>query len=65
MKKIISLLVLSALLLVTLGISASAAAYFDYNNMDARVTVKKSNSVVIDGVISEGEYEEYEEGDNE
>ena len=62
MKKIISLLVLSALLLVTLGISASAAAYFDYNNMDARVTVKKSNSVVIDGVISEGEYEEYTAG---
>ena len=59
MKKIISILVLSALLLVTLGISASAAAYFDYGNLNTRVTVKKSDSVKIDGVISEGEYEEY------
>ena len=62
MKKIISILVLSALLLVTLGISASAAAYFDYGNLNTRVTVKKSDSVKIDGVISEGEYEEYTDG---
>ena len=62
MKKILSLLVLSALLLATLGISASAAAYYDISNTNTRVTVKKSTSVVIDGVISEGEYEEYTDG---
>ena len=62
MKKILSLLVLCALLLATLGISASAAAYYDISNTNTRVTVKKSDSVVIDGVISEGEYEEYTDG---
>ena len=65
MKKILSLLVLCALLLATLGISASAAAYYDISNTNTRVTVKKSDSVVIDGVISEGEYEEYTDGYSE
>ena len=62
MKKILSLLVLCALLLATLGISASAAAYFDINSTNTRVTILKSNSVVIDGVISDGEYAEYTDG---
>ena len=62
MKKILSMLVVCALLLATLGIAASAAAFFDYGNLNTRVTVKKSNSVKIDGVISAGEYEEYTDG---
>jgi len=62
MKKILSMLVVCALLLATLGITASAAAFFDYGNLNTRVTVKKSNSVKIDGVISAGEYEEYTDG---
>ena len=64
MKKIISILVLAALLLTVVGISASAATYFEQNISAAntRVTVKKSTSVKIDGVISAGEYEEYTGG---
>ena len=64
MKKFLSILVLAALLLTVVGISASAAAYFEQNISAAntRVTVKKSNSVKIDGVISAGEYEEYTGG---
>jgi len=62
MKKILSMLVLCALLLTTLGVAASAATYFDYGDLDARVTVKKSDLVKIDGVISDGEYEEYTHG---
>ena len=62
MKKITSFLVLSALLLATFAVSASAASYFDYGNLQARINVKKSASVKIDGVISEGEYEEYTDG---
>ncbi|MBR6806879.1 MAG: hypothetical protein IKM46_00720 [Clostridia bacterium] len=59
MKKIFSLLVLCALLLTTLAVSASAATYYDHDNLNVRVNVKKSNAVKIDGVISAGEYEEY------
>ena len=62
MKKILSMLVLTALLLTTLAVSASAAAYFDYGNLNTRVTVKKSTAVKIDGVISAGEYSEYTDG---
>ena len=62
MKKILSMLVVCALLLATLGITASAAAFYDYGNLNVRVTVPKSYSVKIDGVISEGEYAEYTDG---
>ncbi len=65
MKKILSMLVLCALLLTALTISASAAAYYDDGNLNARINIKKSNSVVIDGVISEGEYAEYTDGYSE
>ena len=62
MKKILSVLVVCTLLLATLGITASAAAFYEYGNLNTRVTVMKSNSVKIDGVISDGEYAEYTDG---
>jgi len=64
MKKILSMFVLCALLLTVLGIFASAATFYDYGTpaADTRITVRKSNAVKIDGVISAGEYEEYTGG---
>ena len=59
MKKILSMVVLCALLLTALAVSSSAAAYFEQKNPNARITVKKTTGVTIDGIISDGEYEEF------
>ena len=64
MKKILSILVIAAMLLAALCVTASAGAFFERNDgaisyKDAKVQVKKSYSVKIDGVVSPGEYEEY------
>ena len=59
MKKILSMVVLCALLLTALAVSSSAAAYYEQKNPNARITVKKTTGVTIDGIISDGEYEEF------
>ena len=65
MKKILSVLVIAAMLLAALCVTASAGTFFErtgagsMNYKDAKFQVKKSYSVVIDGVITPGEYEEF------
>ena len=62
MKKILSMLVIAALLLAALCVSVSAGTYYDRNSSmsykDAKFQVRKAN-VTIDGVISAGEYDEF------
>ena len=65
MKKILSILVIAAMLLAALCVTASAGTFFERNGAgamsykDAKFQVKKSYSVVIDGVITPGEYDEF------
>ncbi len=61
MKKILSILVLAALLLTALCATVSAGAYYDrstgVNYKDAKYQVRRAN-VTIDGIVSPGEYDE-------
>ncbi|MBQ8524877.1 MAG: hypothetical protein IJ457_09685 [Clostridia bacterium] len=62
MKKIITVLVLAAMLLVTLGVSASAETYLANGYCQAEFEIKKADpaNVKKDGIIGEGEYEKVE-----
>ena len=62
MKKILSILVLAALLLAALGVSVSAGTYYDrlssISYKDAKFQIRKATAT-IDGVITPGEYDEF------
>ena len=65
MKKILSILVIAAMLLAALCVTASAGTYFERTGdkamsyKDAKFQVRKSYSVSIDGVVNPGEYDEF------
>lgn len=55
-------LILILVMLAAMSVSVAADGYYEYGDVDTAITVKKSDSVIIDGVISEGEYYEYTNG---
>ena len=64
MKKILSVLVIAAMLLTALCVSASAGTFYERNDpaisyKDAKYQVRQAQ-VTIDGVITPGEYDEWD-----